>query len=50
MEDTKEDAKTDLQQERQAWEKTDHASKQEIAELLGQIKDLGSYVQGGDTT
>ena len=31
-------------EKRQTWDETNHLSKQEIAELQQQVKDLGGYV------
>ena len=44
LDDAKEDANSDLQQEMQAWSEMDRVSNKEIAKLKEQIKDLGGYV------
>ena len=44
LDEAKEDAKVDLEREKKAWDETDRASKQEIAELQEQVKNLGGYV------
>ena len=44
MEDAKDDAKMDLQRERKAWNESNRANKEEIAELQEQIEHLNGYV------